>query len=201
MAAGLTNAQSSSVSPRSWSRNAAVRSAPSFHWAGRPDWSTRRLPGATSRLPAPPTASRRLTPERLAASMMDRAPVPRSSVPGLNALTAMSCPATSEASSAGLVASPFAALGCGCAGSLSGLRTIAMTSCPRSRLSDNSLLPTKPVAPKGDLHDAFSWAGWAVRGTVSIRGTCSASARPLSPSAASAAATEARWTSSCARAV
>jgi hypothetical protein len=70
---------------------------------------------------------------------------------GPNALTATSAPAAVAATEAASVTSPTTAVTRGALGTAWGLRTIAITSCPRDTASARMREPIMPVAPKSAI--------------------------------------------------
>src|SRR5512133_3970279 len=128
--------------------------------------SRTRTPGATSRLPAPPSTMRRATPARDRPSSKARAAA--GSVSGVlpkpvpTVLMARSWPAATSATLEGSVASPATTdRPSPCSSWAAGSRTTAVTSWPRATASATVRVPTRPPAPKTTIlmRCSSSWLG------------------------------------------
>src|SRR3954468_11228160 len=145
------------------SSDSAWASASGFHSSRKPSVSRTRTPGATSRLPAPPSTMSRATPARERPSSRARAAA--GSVSGVlpkpvpTVLMARSWPAATSATLEGSVASPATTDRPSPGRSWAdGSRTTAVTSCPRRSPSPTVRVPTRPPAPKTTiLIGSSSW--------------------------------------------
>src|SRR6185437_8953532 len=140
-AEGDRKVQSSPVSPRSVSRNLRPAPASPRHASGR--LSSTSLPSLSLRLAAPPTTSRRFTPESLVAPTT----LPAGDSENRTALMTTSWPASRGPSAFGSVTSPFFAVTLASLWAFSGLRDTVVTVWPRDTASLVRRVPILPVPP------------------------------------------------------